>query len=367
LDAQAPITASVPPRPKTRERIRVAVVGLGWVAINRNLPILSRRNEYELVGVVDRNRERALEVAKRFKCPRSAAADTLADVPWLDEVDLVCVSTGPQAHHQLLREGLLSGKDVLTEKPFAMTVGEGEELVSVAASNRRILGVVHNFQFASSTLKLLGDIERGRLGQIRSIEARQLSNPARELPSWYDELPLGLFYDESPHFLYLLSRIAPGSLDFLRSEAFPSTTGRRTPATVEVKYSCQTSNGSIPVSMGMSFEASISEWHLTVFGDAALGDIDLFRDIYIRLPNDGAHTTRTTFRTTALATRQHWGQHFSRGIAHLRGTLLYGTDEVFARLARALIDRREPEGIGAADALRILKLQHQAIDRVEVL
>jgi predicted dehydrogenase len=343
------------------------VVGLGWVAINRNLPILSGRREYELVGVVDRNRDRAFETAERFKCRRAAAADSLADVPWLDEVDLVCVSTGPQAHHQLLREGLLTDKDVLTEKPFAMTVEEGEELVSLAARNGRMLGVVHNFQFASSTRKLLNDIERGRLGQIRSIEARQLSNPARELPSWYDDLPLGLFYDESPHFLYLLSRIAPGPLHLLRSEAFPGTTGRRTPAAVEVKYRCQISNGTIPVHMGMNFEASISEWHLTVFGDEALGDVDIFRDIYIRLPNDGAHTTRTTFRTTALATRQHWGQHLSRGIAHLRGRLYYGTDEVFARFAAALIDRREPEGIGADDALSVLRLQHQAIDRVEVL
>jgi scyllo-inositol 2-dehydrogenase (NADP+) len=350
------------------DKIKVAVIGLGGVAVKRNLPVLTKRPEYEVVGVIDRNEDRAASVAKRFGCRHYAQADSLDDIPWLDEVSLVGVGTGPQSHHALISSALAAGKDVLTEKPFTMTVPEGEELVALARERERILGIVHNFQFASSTRKLIADIERGRLGRIKLIVARQFSNPRRNLPTWYDELPLGLFFDESPHFFYLVDRLAPGPLDFLKCDVFPSTTGRETPSSVEVRYRCESErHGTVPVTIEMNFETGLSEWHLTVFGEEGTGDIDLFRDIYIHLPNDGQHTTSTVFKTTALATTQHWSQTASRGVLHLAGKLRYGVDEVFDLFTEALISRREPKGIGADDALAVLKLQHQAIEARQTL
>jgi predicted dehydrogenase len=34
--------------------VKVAVVGLGWVALNRHLPAMDRKRKFEVVGVVDR-------------------------------------------------------------------------------------------------------------------------------------------------------------------------------------------------------------------------------------------------------------------------------------------------------------------------
>lgn len=347
--------------------IKTAVVGLGSVAVSRNLPILKRRSDFEVVGVIDRKDDHARAIAKRFDVPNVAVAGELDQVDWISEAELVCVGTGPQSHHALIKQALELGKDVLTEKPFTMTVAEGEELVELAASRGLILAIVHNFQFANSTQRLLTDIESGRLGEIKLITARQFSNPRRSLPGWYDELPLGLFYDESPHFFYLLSRIAPGPLEFINSQLFSSTTGRNTPASVEVKFRCDSGGALVPVSMETNFEVGISEWHITVFGEKGLGDIDIFRDIYMHLPNDKAHTTMTTFRTSAMAVAQHLGQHLPRGIQHLRGTLRYGVDEVFELLARSLRTREPERGISAAEALEVLRMQHEAIERAEVL
>lgn len=348
--------------------IKAAVIGLGSVAISRNLPIMTARPDYEVYGVIDRNPEHVATIGDRFGVSRQAAATSLADVAWIEDVDLVLVGTGPQSHYRLIGEALRMRKDVLTEKPFTMTVAEGEDLVALAREHEQILAIVHNFQFAHSTQRLIADIDSGRLGTIKLITARQYSNPRRNLPAWYDELPQGLFYDESPHFFYLLKRIAPSKLEFLRSEIFPSTAGRNTPAWIEANYrSLDSGTRGVPVKLEMNFEAGISEWHLSVFGDRALGDVDVFRDIYMRLPNDESHSTITTFRTSAYATAQHLGQHFTRGLKHLRGQLRYGTDEVFDRLAMALRTRRDPDGIGAADALDVLRMQHQAIEMAETL
>ena len=103
-----------------------------------------------------------------------------------------------------------------------------------------------------------------------------------------------------------------------------------------------------------------------VFGEKALGILDVFRDIYVRLPNDGVHDTPRVVRTSLVATAQHWLQHLTSGIPHLTGRLFYGNEQVFDRFARAIGgEARALDPIDAASALSILKLQHAIVDRAE--
>jgi hypothetical protein len=106
---------------------------------------------------------------------------------------------------------------------------------------------------------------------------------------------------------------------------------------------------------------------MTVAGERALGDVDVFRDIYMRLPNDSDHTAWPTLRTSLSATWDHWGQHFLSGPRHLAGSLLYGNDEVFMRFAAAALTGAPLEGIGADDALAVLRMQHEILDGAERL
>src|SRR5579863_6729313 len=211
-----------------RVPVNVAAVGLGWVATHRHLPVMRRSGRFRIVGMVDRAPGRAEAVAKTGGW-RFAEAARLADVPWIGEVDAITVATAPMGHAAVIGEALQLGKHVLTEKPFAMTVSEGEALVDAAAKADRRLGIVHNFQFARSARRLAADIDAGRLGRLTGISAVQLGNPRRRLPTWYEELPLGLFYDESPHLLYLLRRFA-GDIRLARCLVTPGSGGLRTPA-----------------------------------------------------------------------------------------------------------------------------------------
>jgi scyllo-inositol 2-dehydrogenase (NADP+) len=342
-------------------RLRVAEVGLGWVGLHRHIPAMSAHGGYDIVGVVDRHPGVAERVAAERRIRRFHCGDAVADIPWLDEIDAIVVATAPFSHYGIIRGALECEKHVLTEKPFAMTVEEGEALVRIARERQRVLGIVHNFQFARSTQRLLRDIENGVLGTVRGVVAQQYGNPGRRLPSWYEELPLGLFYDESPHLLYLLRCLSPGPLEMLSCEVFPSTTGKVTPAIVHAQYESRRGNDRIPVELSLRFESPVSEWHVTVLGDRALGDVDVFRDIYVRLPNDGEHGTLAVLRTSMAATWAHWSQHATRGPLHLAGRLLYGNDEVFARFHAAVTRGRPLERITGEDALAVLRMQHQIV------
>ena len=345
--------------------VRAAAVGLGWVTRHRHLPVMEASGDFELVGVIDRAPGRAQRVAADRGYRHFSQQSDLARVQWLDQVDAVTIGTSPFSHYELAKSALELGKHVLTEKPFALRVDQGEELVELAGRHGLCLAIVHNFQFARSTRKLLRDIESGRLGEIRSVMAVQFSNPRRRLPAWYEQLPLGLFYDESPHLLYLLRRVLPGELRLLSCEVFPSMTGSATPASIHAYY-CGGQQG-IPVELSVNFQTPLSEWHLLVMGDEYLGDIDVFRDIYLRLPNDGLHLTGTVVRTSLWATWQHWLGHLPSGIRHLAGQLWYGNGEVFRRFAEAVRTGCVPEGISSDDALAVLRMQHDIVQRHEPL
>jgi scyllo-inositol 2-dehydrogenase (NADP+) len=276
----------------------------------------------------------------------------------MGDVEAIIVAAPPMAHYDLTKQALDLGKHVLTEKPFAMSVAQGADLVETSRAGNRQLAIVHNFQFARSTHRLMADIASDRLGAVTGIDAVQFGNPARRLPEWYEQLPLGLFYDESPHLLYLMRAVA-GELTLKQAMALPGSDGARTPARIEAWFEAPLG---CPIRLGCNFESPVSEWYLMVCGRKALGIVDVFRDIYIRLPNDGAHDTRSVMRTSIAATFQHWIQHVTSGIPHLTGRLFYGNDEVFGRFADAIDGKpRALEPISGLRALEILKLQHAIV------
>ena len=332
------------------------MVGLGWAAQNRHLPWLRRTPGAELVGVVDPSEPKAASIGRRYGVDHASAPGP-AGIPWLERVDAVTIAVPPAAHHRLALAYLEAGKHVLVEKPMAMTVAEADEMIRAAARGRRLLAVVHNFQFSRSMRKLTRLLEEGRLGRVRSVWAVQLSNPDRRLPEWYEELPLGLFYDESPHLLYLLRRVLGAELELISAHVSPSTLGKRTPALVSADFRA----GEVPVHMALSFEAPVSEWQLAVLGERLLAVVDVFRDILATAPNDGRHLGLDVLRTSFASAGSHFLGTFTSGVLHAAGRLSYGNDEVMGRFVRACVEGKPPEGIGGGDGKQVVALQHEVL------
>ena len=344
-----------------RERIPVACFGAGWVTTHRHIPAMRRHGGFDVVCLADRREERAREGAERVKVAHHEQAEGVDQLSVRDRVQAVTCGTAPFAHHRVIRSALEAGKHVLTEKPFTMTLEEGEELVSLARERGLVLAVVHNFQFAPSVRRLRGWMESGRIGRVRAVWATQMSNPARRLPTWFDELPGGLFYDESPHLIYMARALAGGELEPVSVTGHASTRGLlNTPAQIDAQMRA----GEVPVSIQMNFEAPVSEWHVAVLGDRGLGIVDLFRDIAVFTPNDGDHHAREVIRTSASASWHHWLGYLRSGPGHVLGRLRYGNDEVFRRFHAAVRSGEPPDGIGAADALAVLRVQHWILEGI---
>ena len=340
--------------------LRVAAIGTGWVTSNRHLPWLKKTDGIEVVGVIDRHRDHVAAAQRRFGIPRSAVAERASDVPWLDDVDAVTIGAAPMAHYELTLDYLAAGKHVLVEKPMAMTPAQAHEMIEAAARRGLVLAVVHNFQFARSVARARRLLESGELGPLRGVWGIQLSNVRRRLPSWYEQLPRGLFYDESPHFFYLLRSFLGTSLRVVSASAIVPPRGRSTPLSLSVTVD----GGRAPGKIDMNFDSPISEWQFLVYGERRLAMVDIFRDAIVVFDNDGEHSARQIMKTSFDGIRGHLRGVVASGALLMRDRLAYGNDEVLRRFRVSCTSGIAPPGISSRDGAAVVELQHAALERV---
>lgn len=99
----------------------------------------------------------------------------MRDVKENPGVEGVVISTPASTHFQMTKEFLQAGKDVLVEKPLALTVEEGGELIDLARQKGAVLMVGHILQYHPAVLKLKELIDEGFLGKIRYIYSNRLN------------------------------------------------------------------------------------------------------------------------------------------------------------------------------------------------
>lgn len=147
----------------------VGVIGYGYWGKNlaRNFHALG------LLGCVCDQRPEALQEAHtRFGVQIYSSPEAI----WRNsEIHAVAISTTAEQHYRLARESLLHGKDVYVEKPLALRVEEGEDLVSLASRSGRILMVGHILQYHPAILKLKELIDSGELGNVQYIYSSRLN------------------------------------------------------------------------------------------------------------------------------------------------------------------------------------------------
>ncbi len=85
------------------------------------------------------------------------------------------MATPATTHYEMTKEALEAGKDVLVEKPLAIDVKQGEELVELAAAQHQILMVGHILRYHPAILKLQELIQNGALGQINYLYSNRLN------------------------------------------------------------------------------------------------------------------------------------------------------------------------------------------------
>src|SRR5262245_54817715 len=117
-------------------QLRIGLVGYGHWGPN-HVRVFNDLDGCRVTIVADRNPQR-LQVVGR-QAPGTATTTDFDAVIHDPDVDAVVVATPTVTHHSLVKAALLSGKDVLVEKPISYTAKESAELVELARERERIL------------------------------------------------------------------------------------------------------------------------------------------------------------------------------------------------------------------------------------
>jgi UDP-2-acetamido-3-amino-2,3-dideoxy-glucuronate N-acetyltransferase len=148
----------------------IGLIGLGYWGKN----ILRNLFELEVLRVVCDNREEAIEEVKRGYPDLKYVRD-YKELIEDDEIKAVAIATPAATHYKIVKEVLVSGKDVFVEKPLAMTVKEGEELAEIAKEKGCVLMVGHLLHYHPAVIKLKELIKIGKLGKVQYIYSNRLN------------------------------------------------------------------------------------------------------------------------------------------------------------------------------------------------
>ncbi len=118
------------------------------------------------------------------------------------DVDLVALITPHNTHAPIALQCLGAGCNVITEKPFAVTTGECDQMIALAKENDLLLSTYHNRHWDGCVVKALDVIGSGAIGEVYRVEAH---NGGYRQPgeTWRSSKTIsgGILYDWGVHFL----------------------------------------------------------------------------------------------------------------------------------------------------------------------
>jgi predicted dehydrogenase len=157
-----------------KNKLQLGLLGTGVAARQLYLPAFQQLGKkLELVACANRRRARAEEYAKLAGIPK--VVDTAEELLALPEVEAVLISLPIDLQPEYVLKALAAGKAVISEKPVAASVKQGTRLLKAAARYRAPWLVAENFAFLPPLLRLQQWIEQDKLGDIRLVQASQIT------------------------------------------------------------------------------------------------------------------------------------------------------------------------------------------------
>jgi predicted dehydrogenase len=154
--------------------LRVALVGAGNIA-SHHLPAYRQfPDQVELVAVCDLNEDLA-----RARAGEAGVEQVYGDVATMMrdvECDALDICATPDQHAPIALAAIESGKHVLVEKPFALTLADCRALIAAADRVGVTLMVAQNQRFLPSHQAARKIIASGELGEIRAVRTDSIQH-----------------------------------------------------------------------------------------------------------------------------------------------------------------------------------------------
>lgn len=167
---QAPALFSCATR-KPKEKLGVALVGLGYYSTDLLAPALQQTKECYLAGIVTGTPSKAEAWKKKYNLPDRNIYnydnfDSIANNP---DIDVVYVVLPPSMHREYVIRAANAGKHVWCEKPMAITEKECQDMIDACNKNKRSLAIGYRLHHEPNTQEWRRILKEQLLGKVKKV------------------------------------------------------------------------------------------------------------------------------------------------------------------------------------------------------
>ncbi len=153
---------------KPKEKIRYAVVGLGYIAQIAVLPAFKNaRSNSSLVALVSGDKEKLKRLGDKYHVEKRYLYSELEDCLKRGEVDAIYIATPNFYHRNIMETAAKYGVHVLCEKPMAVTTEDCLSMINEAQKNNIQLMIAYRLHFESANLEAIKIAQSKRIGDLK--------------------------------------------------------------------------------------------------------------------------------------------------------------------------------------------------------
>jgi UDP-N-acetyl-2-amino-2-deoxyglucuronate dehydrogenase len=187
-------------------KINVAILGAGLIAPNHAAGFQEVPDLAQVVYVCDTNRENAENLSAMFDAQVCSDYHEILSNP---DIDLVDVLLPYHLHYPVAMEVIAAKKDLLLEKPVAVTYKQSLEICEAARISGIHFSIAENTRHIKAYIEAEKIINSGKLGKITLVRTFLPANERIRLSGddfWGKNRDMGggTLIDSGPHTFYLL-------------------------------------------------------------------------------------------------------------------------------------------------------------------
>ena len=146
------------------KNIGIGVIGTGF-ARKVQMPAFAACEGANIISVASGSEANAERAMREFRAEHFTSdwRETIAH----PDVDIVCITTPPKLHREMVMFAVEEGKHILAEKPMAMNVAEAEEMTAAADSADVMALIDHELRFQPGRQLAWRMLREGAIGKVR--------------------------------------------------------------------------------------------------------------------------------------------------------------------------------------------------------
>lgn len=185
--------------PRMKEKLGVALVGLGRYSNGLLAPGLQMTKHCELKGIVTGTPSKIPVWQEKYDIPDSNVYnyDNMHQIANNDEIDVVYIVLPSGLHAEYSIKAAEAGKHVWCEKPMALTVAECQRIINTANQNNVQLTIGYRMQHEPNTQKIIEYAKTQKYGAIKEVKTGAGYRGTHASDNWraIAELGGGAMYD----------------------------------------------------------------------------------------------------------------------------------------------------------------------------